>query len=173
MHKGSLVDILFERAPEEQTAKAWSQPPTPEKARSCRHHDFSARRPHQKGLKSSKIIKITQFNSSLMIGDDKMMHSSVVQANSSSPQKNFNIKKIADFKNKIMVNAQKTVEIHLKKNEHELSHNFKPSSAKNGQPVKGSISKALVATKCNVYSEIPTLDNLLSSFHTGDEAFQR
>lgn len=116
MHKGSLVDILFERTPAEHPPAAWAQPHNQENTRNCRHHHFSARHSHQKALKSSKIIKITQFNSSLVIGEDKMMHSSAVHGNSSSPQKNFNIKKIADFKNKIMINAQKTVEIHLRKN---------------------------------------------------------
>lgn len=117
MHKGSLVDILFEREPAEQPSAGWSQSAAQEKGRSCRHNNFSGRHCQQKGLKSSKTIKITQFNSSLVIGEDKMMHSSVVHGSSSSPQKNFNIKKIADFKNKVMIHAQKTVEIHLKKND--------------------------------------------------------
>lgn len=109
MHRGSLVDILFEKSPLEQPTPSCPHSQTTEKPRKPTHHDFSVRHGQQKGLKSNKIIKITQFNSSLVIGEDKMLQSSATHGSSPSPQKNFNIKKIADFKNKVMMNAQKTV----------------------------------------------------------------
>jgi len=62
----------------------------------------------QPSKKSSKVIKITQFNSSLIIGEDKLANKNY-STTTSSPQKNFNIKKITEFKNKVIANAQKAV----------------------------------------------------------------
>lgn len=59
---------------------------------------------------SSKMIKITQFNSSLIINEDRIKNS-YKTSNSSSPQKSFNIKKVSESKNKVIVNAKKIIEI--------------------------------------------------------------
>jgi hypothetical protein len=56
------------------------------------------------------MIKITQFNSSLVIGDEKMFQKGSNLSSSASPQKNFNIKKIGELKNKMAVSAQKVFE---------------------------------------------------------------
>ena len=85
-----------------------------------------------------------------MIGDDKLVHNGICQSPSQSPQKSFNIKKVNEFKNKVMVSAQKTVELQLKKKEQDFHFHLKPSSVKSNQIHKQSIDKVLVATKCRI-----------------------
>lgn len=80
---------------------------------------------------SNKVIKITQFNSSLIIGEDKVSHKNY-SATTSSPQKNFNIKKIVEFKKKLLASAQKAVEIQLKRKDCSFNINLKPNTAKKG-----------------------------------------
>lgn len=53
------------------------------------------------------MIKITQFNSSLVIGEEKVHHKVAPLSSSCSPQKNFTIKKVAELKGKVAVAAQK------------------------------------------------------------------
>jgi hypothetical protein len=43
---------------------------------------------------SNKMIKITQFNSSLVINDDKITQKGYKTSSSTSPQKKFTIKKM-------------------------------------------------------------------------------
>lgn len=108
MIKGSLVDLLFEQP--ENTAPL--QPESPlrviEKSTKKKYNDYDLSLiQSQPSKQSSKVIKITQFNSSLIIGEDKLAHKNY--STTSSPQKNFNIKKITEFKNKVIANAQKAV----------------------------------------------------------------
>ena len=106
--KGSLVDILFDNSEKERISRdaVISKSEEKHKKRDC--YDFSIA--HVQSIKkSNKVIKITQFNSSIVIGEDKLLQKTYVNSGSQSPHKNFNIKKIAEFKNKVMANAQKTV----------------------------------------------------------------
>ena len=64
---------------------------------------------------SNKMIKITQFNSSLVINEDKLVQKGYKTSSSSSPQKRFNIKKMNEIKNKAIANTQKIIEIELKR----------------------------------------------------------
>jgi hypothetical protein len=57
------------------------------------------------------MIKITQFNSSLVIRDDKITQKGYKTSSSNSPHKNFNIKKMNEYKSKAIANTQKIIEI--------------------------------------------------------------
>jgi hypothetical protein len=79
------------------------------------------------------MIKITQFNSSLVIGEEKVHRRTAPLSSSSSPTKNFTIKKVADLKSKVAVAAQKIIEIELRKKDRahlQLHGSFTHDSAK-------------------------------------------
>ena len=92
------------------------------------------------------------------------MHSGIGH-NMQSPQKQFTIKKMTEFKNKVMVNAQKTVELTLKKKDQVQMHQPKPPSNKTNFINKKSTNKMLVATRCNVNSnnDLPSLERFFES----------
>lgn len=109
MHKGSLVEILFESTESAAKVKKLSLPECTDKEIICRQYENVFHKA-QTGNRTSKIIKITQFNSSLVIGDEKM-HKINPMACSASPQKNFTIKKISELKSKVAASAQQIIEI--------------------------------------------------------------
>lgn len=109
MHKGSLVEILFENTESVAKVKKLSLPESTDKEIICRQYENVFHKA-QTGNRTSKIIKITQFNSSLVIGDEKM-HKINPMTCSASPQRNFTIKKISELKNKVAASAQQIIEI--------------------------------------------------------------
>lgn len=167
MIKGSLVDILFESTEINNPTHSQSKNhKNTEKSIKKKHYDLSlVQAQHNKH--SSKVKKITQFNSSLIIGEDKVTHKNY-STSSSSPQKNFNIKKIVEFKNKVLASAQKVIEIQLKRKDCSFNINLKPTSAKKVVSGKQSIDKILVTAQCNIKNEIPTIDNLAASLNSDD-----
>ena len=57
------------------------------------------------------MIKITQFNSELVVNDKKYTQKTYKSSASNSPQKSFNIKKVCEVKSRTIANAQKIIEI--------------------------------------------------------------
>lgn len=114
MISGSLIDILNEKQLSESTSPTRLHPHSESKAKKYPCSDYLGQRTSSPQKKTNKVIKITQFNSSLLIGDEKVMQNFqaplVHSLNSNPPnQKNFSIKKVNEFKNKVMLGAQKTV----------------------------------------------------------------
>ena len=63
----------------------------------------------------NKMLKITQFNSTLVINNNKIFQNGYKTSYSISPQKNFNIKKVNDKRIKALGSTQKLLEIELKR----------------------------------------------------------
>lgn len=61
------------------------------------------------------MIKITQFNSELVVNDEKVLQKSYKSSMSNSPQKSFNIKKVSEVKSRVIANTQKIIEVELKR----------------------------------------------------------
>ena len=64
---------------------------------------------------NNRMIKITQFSSELLLNSDQLVYKTHSTSYSSSPTKNFNIKRINDFKNNVLYNTQKIIDIELKR----------------------------------------------------------
>lgn len=128
MIKDNPADMLLEQ-PETSTASQSNSPRAMERSIKKKLNDYyDLVLQSQPPKHSTKVIKITQFNSSLIIGEDRVTQKN--HSASTSPQKNFNIKKIVEFKNKVLAGAQKAVEIQLKKKDYEFIINLKPGTAK-------------------------------------------
>jgi hypothetical protein len=78
-----------------------------------------------------------------------------VHGSSQSPQKNFNIKKVIEFKHKVMLSAQKAAELQLKRQEQECRLSSPPSPLKGTFLHKQSIDRVLVSGKCSISRELP------------------
>lgn len=94
------------------------------------------------------MIKITQFNSSLVIGEEKVHQKAAPLSSSCSPQKNFTIKKVAELKSKVAVTAQKIIEMEL--NKKEKAHHFQLNGSFNQNGIKMPIERILVTTRCTL-----------------------
>lgn len=108
---------------------------------------------------SNKMIKITQFNSSIAISEDKLFQRGYKTSYSNSPQKNFNIKKISEFKTKVAHNAQKIIEIEIKKR--EKGHHLDRRRQEEQQASKEA-QKLMVTSKWSIKSESNNVDYLIN-----------
>lgn len=95
------------------------------------------------------MIKITQFNSSLIINDEKVVQKGYKTSSSNSPQKNFNIKKVNEYKNKAIANTQKIIEIELKRKEKTNYH----KKYMEDFDVNDEVQKLLITSKWSLRSE--------------------
>jgi hypothetical protein len=77
--------------------------------------------------KPSKSVKINQFSSSLIIHDEQVPKREIVLSTSASPHRNFHIKKVCDYKNKVVADVQKIVDEELKKREKLFNFYFNRS----------------------------------------------
>jgi hypothetical protein len=109
----------------------------------------------------SRMIKITQFNSSLFVSDERLTHKTYKTSHSTSPQKQFNIKRVSESKNKAIANAQKIIEIELKRKEKP------PARQKYSEDIATSaeVQKLLLASKWSLKSDASNFD-LATSTHS-------
>lgn len=148
MKKASLVGILFEDSTQ-SSRKAGGTGSGPKGCKDVFDLLCSTSRAPQK---SSKMIKITQFNSEMIMQDDKVMQKDYSINGSNCLQRNFHIKRLGELKNKAAANAQKAIEIEVKRREKSIKSRMNLSQYCEQSRISPSIDKILVTTRCNFRS---------------------
>ena len=72
-----------------------------------------------------------------------------------------------------MANAQKTVQIQLKKKDNSVNLYIKPSAGRPKAVLKEPIDKILVAARCNIKNEMPNIENLALSLNIDEQVFHK
>ena len=110
MNKNSLVNILFEKNIEKAEQKNLYMSHNFNREKFAGIFEYPKEKPSKCINPSNKMIRITQFSSSIVIDNDKLYQRTMKSTPSNSPTKNFTIKKFNEFRAKIpLANNQKVI----------------------------------------------------------------